>query len=44
MTLWTGNGADLKSSSQCKLKEFWKLDNSDHEISIFNCKIGCMDL
>ena len=24
MTLWIGNGAVLKSSSQWQLKEFWK--------------------
>ena len=31
MTLWTGNGAVLKSSSQWHLKEFLKLNNSVNE-------------
>ena len=31
-TLWIGNGAVLKSSSQL---QFWKLNNSGHEIFIF---------
>ena len=31
MTLWIGNGAVLKSSSQWQLKEFWKLNDSVHE-------------
>ena len=31
MTLWIGNGAVLKSSSQWQLKEFLKLNNSSHE-------------
>ena len=35
MTLWIGNGAVLKSSSKRQLKEFWKLDNSVHELFIF---------
>ena len=30
-----GNGAVLKSSSQCQLNEFWKLNNSGHELFIF---------
>ena len=32
MTLWIGNGAVLKSSSQWQLKEFLKLNNSFHEL------------
>ena len=35
MTLWISNGAVLKSSSQWQLKEFWKLNNSGHELFIF---------
>ena len=35
MTLWIGNGAVLKSSSQWQLKELWKLNNSGHELFIF---------
>ena len=35
MTLWIGNGAVLKSSSQWQLKEFWKLNDSGHELFIF---------
>ena len=29
------NGAVLKRSSQWQLKEFWKLNNSGHELFIF---------
>ena len=35
MTLWAGNSAVLKSSSQWQLNEFWKLNNSVHELFIF---------
>ena len=35
MTLWIGNGAFLKSSSQGQLKKFRKLNNSVHELFIF---------
>ena len=35
MTLWVGNDAVLKSSSQRQLKEFLKLNNSGHELFIF---------
>ena len=35
MTLWIGNGAVLKSSSQWQLKEVRKLNNSVHEL--FTC-------
>ena len=35
MTLWIGNGAVLKSSSEWQLKEFWKFYNFGHELFIF---------
>ena len=35
MTLWIGYGAVLKSSSQWRLKELEKLNNSGHELFIF---------
>ena len=35
VTLWIGNGADIKSYSQWQLKEFSKLINSGHESFIF---------
>ena len=35
MTLWIGNGAVLKSSRQWQIKEFWKLNNTVHELFIF---------
>ena len=35
MTLWTGNGTVLKSSSEWQLKEIGKLKNSGHELFIF---------
>ena len=35
MTLWLGNDAVLKSSSQWQLNEFWKLNDSVHELFIF---------
>ena len=35
MPLCIGNGAVLKSSSQWQLQEFWKLNNSIHELFIF---------
>ena len=35
MTLWIGNGAVLKRSSQWQLKEFLKLNNAGHELFIF---------
>ena len=38
MTIWIGNGAVLKSSSQWQLKGFSKLNNSGNELFIF--KIG----
>ena len=34
MTLWIGNGVVLKRFSQLQLKEFWKLNNSVHELAI----------
>ena len=35
MTLWICNGAVHKSSSHWYLKEFWKLNNSGHELFLF---------
>ena len=35
MTLWIGNGAVLKSSSEWQLKEFRKINNFGHELFIF---------
>ena len=35
MTLWIGNCAVLKSSSQGQLKEFRKLNNSGSELFLF---------
>ena len=35
MILWIGNVAVLKNSSQWQLKEFWKLNDSGHELFIF---------
>ena len=43
MTLWIGNGAVLKSSSQWQLKEFLKLNNSVHEFFIFKILLIAMD-
>ena len=43
MTLWRGNGAVLKSSSQCQLNEFGKLNNSGHELFIFKILIIAID-
>ena len=43
MTLWIGNGEVLKSSSQWQLKEFWKLSNSGHELSIFKILLIAID-
>ena len=43
MTLWIGNGPILKSSSQWRLKEFWKLNNSVHESFIFKILVITMD-
>ena len=37
MTLWIGNGAVLKGSSQWQLRKFRKSNNSVHELLI--CKI-----
>ena len=41
ITLWKGNGAVLKSSSQWQLKQFLKINNSWPELSIF--KIPAMN-
>ena len=43
MTLWTGNGAVLKSSSQWQLKEVLKLNNSVHELFIFEIHLIATD-
>ena len=43
MTLWIGNGAVLKSSSQWQLKEFWKLNNSSHELFISKILLIAID-
>ena len=43
MTLWIGNGAVLKSSSQWQLKEFSKLNNSVHELFIFKILLIAID-
>ena len=43
MTLWIGNGAVLKSSSQWQLKEFWKLNNSIQELFIFKILLIAID-
>ena len=39
MTLWIGNGAVLKSSSQWQLNEFWKLNTSNFGYELFIFKI-----
>ena len=44
MTEWTGNGAVLKSSSQWQLNEFWKLNNSSHDLFIFKILLIATDL
>ena len=43
MTLWIGNSVVLKSSSQWQLKEFWKWNNSDHELSILKIILIAID-
>ena len=43
MTLWIGNGAVLKSSSQRQLNELGKLSNSGHELFIFNILLIAID-
>ena len=43
MTLWIGNGAVLKCSSQWQLKEYWKLNNSIYESFIFKILLIAMD-
>ena len=43
MTLWIVNGADFQSSSQWKLKEFWKINNSSHELFIFKILLIAID-
>ena len=44
MTLWIGNDAVLKSSFQSQSKEFWKLNNSIHELFIFRILLIANDL
>ena len=44
MTLWIGNGAVLKSSSQRQLNEIWKLNNAVHELFIFKILLIAIDL
>ena len=43
MTLWIGSGAVLKSSSQCQLKEFRKINYSGHELFIFEILLIAID-
>ena len=43
VTLWTGNGAVVKSSSQWQLDEFQKLNNSGHELFIFKILLIVID-
>ena len=43
MTLWIGDDAVLKSSSQWKLNEFWKLNDSSHELFIFKILLIAID-
>ena len=43
MTLWIGNGAVLKSSSQWQLHESRKLNNSGHELFIFKVLLIAID-
>ena len=41
MTLWTVNGAVLKSSSQWQLKEILKINNSWSELFNFQNSFNC---
>ena len=43
LTLWIGNGAVLKSSSQWQLKDVLKLNNSGHELFIFKILLNAID-
>ena len=43
MTLWIDNGAVLKISSKWQLKQFWKLNNSVHEMFIFKILVIVLD-
>ena len=43
MTLWVGDIAVLKSSSQWQSNEFWKLNNSVHELFIFKILLIAID-
>ena len=44
MTLWLGNGAVLKSSSNGNQKNFEKLNYSGHELFIFKILLIGIDL
>ena len=44
MTLWIDNGEVLKSSSQWQLKQFWKINDSVHELFIFKILLIAIDL
>ena len=43
MTLWKSNGAVLKSSGQWQLKEVSELNNSVHELFIFEIILTAID-
>ena len=43
MTLCIDNGTVLKSSCQWQLKEFWKLNNSGHELYISKILLIAID-
>ena len=43
MTLWIGNGAVFKSSSQWQLNEFGNLNSSGHELFIFKILLIAID-
>ena len=43
MTLWIGNGAALKGSSQWQLNEFGKMNNSGHELFISKILLIAID-
>ena len=43
MTLWIGNNAVLKSSSEWQLYEFWKLNISGRELFIFKILLIAID-
>ena len=43
VTLWIGNGAVIRGSSQCQLNEFCKLNNFVHELFIFKILLNAID-